>query len=221
MSFFECIGSFCFNWFEFSIKFNKMLLLEPRFVLMPSTRKQKAKEKRSRQSDVMSDLENIVVMLGVYPRNQLDEELEDENVEIDSSSNGPRLKKVQNCVDCRPLLNTICGNGNEFTDDTSRWISSEITNQETRKLDELKIDSNMHTIGSINSAKHETILPSLSSQSFLSGQNSRFGTNVDSSPLDIVGTPKEESIEMVKSRQIGVYGLSLNKFEAIDDFCGG
>ena len=33
---------------------------------MPSTRKQKAKEKRSRQSDVMSDIENLDVMLGNY-----------------------------------------------------------------------------------------------------------------------------------------------------------
>ena len=33
---------------------------------MPSTKKQKAKEKRSRQSDVMSDIENLDVMLGSY-----------------------------------------------------------------------------------------------------------------------------------------------------------
>ena len=36
---------------------------------MPSTRKQKAKEKRSRQSDVLSDIENLDVMLGSYQRN--------------------------------------------------------------------------------------------------------------------------------------------------------
>ena len=35
---------------------------------MPSTRKQKAREKRSRQSDVMSDIENLDVMLGRYQR---------------------------------------------------------------------------------------------------------------------------------------------------------
>ena len=33
---------------------------------MPSTRKQKAREKRSRQSDVMSDIENLDVLLGNY-----------------------------------------------------------------------------------------------------------------------------------------------------------
>ena len=35
---------------------------------MPSTRKQKAEENRFRQSDVMSDIENLDVMLGSYQR---------------------------------------------------------------------------------------------------------------------------------------------------------
>ena len=37
---------------------------------MPSTRKQKAREKRSRQPDVMSDIENLDVMLGNYQENE-------------------------------------------------------------------------------------------------------------------------------------------------------
>ena len=36
---------------------------------MPSTRKQKAKERRSRQLDIMSDVENADVMLGNYSGN--------------------------------------------------------------------------------------------------------------------------------------------------------
>ena len=67
---------------------------------MPSTRKQKVEEKRSRQSDVMSDVENMDVMLGNYLRSQLDGEL-DENVDIDSRSNGPRQDMVRNCEDYR------------------------------------------------------------------------------------------------------------------------
>ena len=43
-----------------------ILLLNKISFDMPSTRKQKAKEKRSRQSDVMSDIENLDVMLGNY-----------------------------------------------------------------------------------------------------------------------------------------------------------
>ena len=50
---------------------------------MPTTRKQKAKEKRSRQSDVMSDIENMDVILGSFPEEVFDrqesiEELESE-----------------------------------------------------------------------------------------------------------------------------------------------
>ena len=72
---------------------------------MPSTRKQKAKEKRSRQSDVMSDLENMKVMLGNYSGNHSDEEL-NENIEMDSRSNGTRTDMVGNCEDFRTLLNS-------------------------------------------------------------------------------------------------------------------
>ena len=35
---------------------------------MPSTRKQMAKEKRSRQSDVMSDMEKLDIILGDSPK---------------------------------------------------------------------------------------------------------------------------------------------------------
>ena len=69
---------------------------------MPSTRKQKAREKRSRQSDVTSDLENMNVMLGNYQKNQSDVDL-NENVEMDLRSNGTRTDMVRNCEDFRTL----------------------------------------------------------------------------------------------------------------------
>ena len=128
---------------------------------MPSTRKQKAKEKRSRQSDVMSDLENIDVMLGVYPGNQSDDEIGDENVDIDSRSNGPIQEKVQTCENFRALKNTENRNGNENLDDTNRRNNSKVTNHVTMKLGELKRDFNIQIMESTNSAIHETILPSL------------------------------------------------------------
>ena len=48
---------------------------------MPSTRKQKAREKRSRQSDVMSDIENLDVMLGNY---QDDEQFREGDIDLGS-----------------------------------------------------------------------------------------------------------------------------------------
>ena len=48
---------------------------------MPSTRKQKAKEGRSRQLDIMSDVENVDVILGNYSRD------DERDNQIDSESN--------------------------------------------------------------------------------------------------------------------------------------
>ena len=72
---------------------------------MASTRKQKAKEKRSRQSDVMSDLKNLNTMLGSYSRNHSDDDLNG-NVEMDSRSNGTKDNMAQTCEGFRSLLNT-------------------------------------------------------------------------------------------------------------------
>ena len=118
---------------------------------MPSTRKQKAKEKRSRQLDVMSDLEDMNVMLGNYPGNRSDEEL-NENIEIDSTSNVTRTDMSRNCEDFRSLLNTENRIENEVTVETSRFISTEISQQMSRKLDEPKRDLNTQITVSISSA---------------------------------------------------------------------
>ena len=51
---------------------------------MLSTRKQRAKERRSRQVDLMSDTENLDIMLGSYSRNELENNSVDRN-----DDNGP------------------------------------------------------------------------------------------------------------------------------------
>ena len=101
---------------------------------MASTRKQKAKEKRSRQSDVMSDLENMNVMLENYSGNHSDEEL-NENIEVDSRSNGTRTDMGRNCEDFRAFLNSDDRIRNELPVETTRLIADEITMQMSRKLD--------------------------------------------------------------------------------------
>ena len=144
---------------------------------MPSTREQKAKEKRSRQLDVMSDLESMNVMLGNYSGNHSDEEL-NENIEVDSRSNGTRADMVRNCEDFRTLLNSEDRIRNDIPIETTRFITDEITQQMSRKLDELERNLNTQITESINSAIHDSILTSI--QNSLSGQNSGLGTNVDS-----------------------------------------
>ena len=57
---------------------------------MPSTRKQKAKERRSRQLDMMSDVENVDTMLGRYSRVDEENDISENGVNLDSGSNRPQ-----------------------------------------------------------------------------------------------------------------------------------
>ena len=63
---------------------------------MPSTRKQKAKEKRSRQSDVMSYNENLDVMLRSYQRHNSEFQERSSGNDIDSRSNRQEGELNQN-----------------------------------------------------------------------------------------------------------------------------
>ena len=53
---------------------------------MPSARKQKVKEEQSIQSDVISDVENLDVGLGIFTGNDYANELGNEQGEMDSVS---------------------------------------------------------------------------------------------------------------------------------------
>ena len=89
---------------------------------MPSTRKQKAREKRSRQSDVMSHLENLDIMLCNFSKNdferqdfvgELDADLESEGLLRETSQAGEIL---------RSLLNTNTSVNSVVPAETSRAI---------------------------------------------------------------------------------------------------
>ena len=70
---------------------------------MPSTRNQKAEVKRSRQSDVMFDLEKMGEMLGDYSRIELELNLDDRNVELDLLTGRVRQVVIQNNENFRSL----------------------------------------------------------------------------------------------------------------------
>ena len=64
---------------------------------MPSTRKPKAREKRARQSDVMSDIESLDVMLGIFHEN---DQVRDENIsEAEFESESTRQQRGRNMVE--------------------------------------------------------------------------------------------------------------------------
>ena len=128
---------------------------------MPSTRKQKAKEKRSRQSDVMSDIENLDVMLGNYADGDSRGRDTVDQLEIDPESSRRQQGFGQEESNYRYLLNTNLSENSEITAETNRAISSEISSQMSRKLEEMKSDLNSHILEVINSAIDEKILPSI------------------------------------------------------------
>ena len=144
---------------------------------MPSTRKQKAREKRSRQSDVMSDIENRDVMLVNY---QEDDQVRDEdisNTDFDLESRRPQRETNSISGNFRSILNTNASENSEITVETSRAINSEISSQMSRKLDEMRSDLNSHILNAIDSAIEEKVIPSL--RNALENQNSTKNTNTD------------------------------------------
>ena len=119
---------------------------------MPSTRKQKAKEKRSRQSDVMSDIENLDVMLGSYQRYNSEMQDRTSENEIDSESNRREGSSNQNENNYRSYLNTNLSENSCLTVETSKAISSEISSQMSRKFEEMQSGLNSQILDVINTA---------------------------------------------------------------------
>ena len=165
---------------------------------MPSTRKQKAREKRSRQSDVMSDLENVDIMLGNYSRNELDSQLGERETELDLEFNGPQTANPIS-EDFRSLINTNSRENSEITIETARLLNSEITSQVTRKLDEIRSDLNSQILEVINSAITEKVLPSI--QNILGVQNPESDAIRDSQSGRLNKSPEDRFGHMDRQSQ--------------------
>ena len=95
---------------------------------MPSTCKQKTREKRSRQADVLSDMENLAV-IGSHPRNETENLLSEDEENSDRGSNERQTNIKPNEKDYRTLLTINSRGSSEMTAETVRVISSEITSQ--------------------------------------------------------------------------------------------
>ena len=128
---------------------------------MLSTRKQKAKERRSRQLDMMSDVENVDIMLGSYSRDDEENDVSENGMNLDSGSSRPQQSSNVIGEDFRSLLNTNSRENSEITIETTRMINEEISNQMSRKLNEIKSSLNIQIQEAISSAITEKILPSI------------------------------------------------------------
>ena len=174
---------------------------------MPSTRKQKAKEKRSRQSDVMSDIENLDVMLGNNANSDIrDREIVDQ-IEIDPESSRRQQGIDQEESNYRSLLNTNLSENSEITVETSRAISSEISSQMSRKLEEMKSDLNSHILEVINSAIDEKIL--LSIENVIVNKRETKNAKWD---LRSDGRHPDRNIQMTQNSDLESHGRHESKF---------
>ena len=118
---------------------------------MPSTRKQKAKERRSRQLDMLSDVENVDKMLGSYSRDDEENNASENEVNWDSGHNRPHQSSNVIGEDLRSLLNTNSRENSEITIETTRLINEEISNQMSRKMNEIKNSLSFQIQDAINS----------------------------------------------------------------------
>ena len=102
---------------------------------MPSTRKRRAKDRRSRQADLMSDVEKLDVMLGLYSRNEIESNSEERNAEavLESNSAGDNTE-CDDFNDFRSLLNSNSRENSDATIEILRLVNSEVS----RKTEELK-----------------------------------------------------------------------------------
>ena len=174
---------------------------------MLSTRKQKAKEKRSRNYDVLSDIENSDVMLVNYTNSEIRGQEAIDQIEIDPESRRRHQDLDQNEPNYRSLTNTNLSENSEITVETSRMINSEISSQMSRKIKEMKSDLNSHILKVINSAIEERILPSIENVI----TNNREAKNTKWDPRSD-GGHKDRNIQMTQNSDFESHGRHKSKF---------
>ena len=168
---------------------------------MPPTRKQKAKERRSRQLDIMSDVENVDVMLGSYSRDDENNASED-GMNLDLESN--RLQQSSNVIgeDFRSLLNTNSRENSQVTIETTRIISDEVSNQISRRLNEINTSLKFQIQDAISNAITEKILPSI--QNTLEMQGRPNSTMVDRRSNGLHPSPRSTEFTIKDQRSSGL-----------------
>ena len=77
----------------------------------------------------MSDTENLDIVLGTNPRNELEINSGDRNDEVDLESNRTRVDVVKNSEDFRSLLNSNSWENSNSTIETMRLVNSEVSNK--------------------------------------------------------------------------------------------
>ena len=169
---------------------------------MPSTRKEKAKERRSRQLDMLSDVENVDIMLESYSRDEEENNASENEVNLDSGSNRPQQSSKVIGEDFRSLLNTNSREKSEITIETTRLVNEEISNQTSRKLNEIKTSLNSQIQEAITDAITSTVLPSI--QNTLEMQGRPNFTVVDRGSNGLHPSPRSTDFTIKDRRSSGL-----------------
>ena len=181
---------------------------------MLSTRKQRAKERRSRQVDLMSDAEHLDILLCSYSRNELESNFVDRNDELDHESDRTRQDVARNSEDFRSLLNSNSRENCESTGETMRLLNFEVSKQ----MDELRKDLNSPIRDSINSVIGEKVLPDI--RNIMTSQNPVFRDEVDNRSSRLNRTTEDESTGnawKTNSKPILASGSRRNYFRGNSD----
>ena len=169
---------------------------------MPSTRKQKAKERRSRQLDMLSDVENVDIIVGSNSREDEENNVSENEVNLDSGSSRPQQSSNVIGEDFRSLLNTNSRENSEITIETTSLINEKISNQMSRKLNEIKNSLDFQIQSAISSAITEKIL--LSIQNKLGMQGRANYTMVDQRSTRLQDDSKSANFTMGDRRSSGL-----------------
>ena len=173
---------------------------------MPSTRKQKAKERRSRSLDMLSDVENVDIMPGSYSREDEENNINDNEVNLDSGSSRPQQSSNLIGEDFRSLLNTNSRENSEIAVETTRLINEEIFYQMSRKLDEIKTSLKSQIQDAIAAAITSTVLPSI--QNTLEMQGRPDFTMVDRGSNGLHPSPRSTDFTIKDRRSSGLQRIT-------------
>ena len=100
-------------------------------------------------------------MLASYSRGDEENNASENEANLDSGSCRPQQNSIVIGEDCRSLLNSNSRESSEITIETTRIISNEISNQMSRKLNEIKTSLNFQIQDPISNAITEKLLPSI------------------------------------------------------------
>ena len=141
----------------------------------------------------MSDVENVDVMIGSYSRNNEENDLSENDINLDSESGRQQRKSNVTGEDFRSLL-TNSRENSEATFETSRLINEEIANQMSKRLNEIKTSLNSQIQNAIKAAIADTVLPAI--QNTLEVQGRATFTMVDQASNGLHPGPRTNNFTM-------------------------